>query len=87
MNGRRIRMNDGAIYEEGEIGYADGVIWCFLKNIDLISAFQNFSNPEKTQKLVFEYGEMSDVYEGFMSIGAVIQKEQGVNIMLRREAG
>ena len=87
MEGRRIRMKDNTVYEEGEIGYADGVIWCFLKNVDLISAFQNFSDPEKAQKLVFEYGEMSDVYEDFTSISAIIQKEQGVNIMLRREAG
>lgn len=84
--GRRIVMADGTIYEGAEIGYAGGVIWCYLKNTTIIDAFADFSDADKTEHLVFQYGEMQDEYTGYTVLTAMVQSENDAQIELRKGA-
>ena len=88
MNGRKITLADGTVYDEGECGFADGVLWCYLPTgIDLTQAFMSFANPEKTSTIVFSYGEMSDTYNGFTDMQGIMKTYDGkVNVSLKRAA-
>ena len=84
MKGTEIILNDGTILQNGSIGYSDGVIWCCIKDENIVNMFALFADPEKTKHLEFHYGEMVDVYDGFTVIGAALQNENQAQIMLRK---
>lgn len=84
MNRRYILLHDGTELP-GTIGFSDGVIWCYIPGVSILDVFPAFSAPEKTKRLEFHYGEMKDVYDGYTSIGAMLQDETQVKIMLRKE--
>ena len=83
--GRRIVFADETVFEDAEIGYTEGMIWCYLPSDDLTAAFLIFSNPEKTSRMEFQYGEMTDVYEGYTDI-VLIQKnnDHQITVALKR---
>lgn len=69
MSERYIKLADGTIYENGECGYADGILWCYLPvGTDMKTAFADFSEPTKTEHIVFHYGVMESEYDGFTDI-------------------
>lgn len=82
---RTIRLNDGTEFE-GNVGYDSGVIWCYVNGKNITELFPFFSDPAKTQRIEYLYGEMQDVYEGFTVLGAIMQAEDQTQIMLRKEA-
>ena len=65
MHGQRLILNDGTIIEDGGAGYSQGLLWCYFTGYTLPQAAALFFNPEKTARIVFQYGEMEDVHEGF----------------------
>lgn len=65
MTGRRLILADGTKLEEAEAGYASGNLWCWIPNCSMATAFGLFTNPNRTRKIIFQYGEMQDEYNGF----------------------
>lgn len=65
MEGRRLILADGTTFENGEVGYADGNLWCWIPNCSMQTAVNVFMNPVKTKRIVFQYGDMEDAYNGF----------------------
>lgn len=65
MEGLRLILNDGTIIENGRAGYAEGFLWCYMTGYTMQQAAMLFWDDSKTAKIVFQYGEMSDEYEGF----------------------
>ena len=84
MEGRRVVMADGTELIDATIGYANRHIWCYLQNITLPVAYDLFSDPQKIGTLVFDYGDMQDVYEGFTELHTIQRSENGVDIRLDR---
>lgn len=84
--GQRLILNDGVEIENAGAGYADGFLWCYLPGYSVIQAFPLFSDSEKTKKIIFEYGGMTDVYDGFTIINAIIQGENETKISLRKDS-
>lgn len=84
--GRRLILNDGTVLENAQAGYASGVLWCYVPGITMQQAAVMFFDPAKTQKTIFQYGEMQDVYEGFTVVSAMLQDEDQVSIGLRKGA-
>ena len=64
MNGRKIILNDGTEIP-GECGYSQGFLWCWFTGYTMQQAASLFFDSGKTSKIIFVYGEMQDVYEGF----------------------
>lgn len=62
--GQRLILADGTRIEDGTAGYAEGFLWCYLQGLSMAEAGVLFFDPAKTARIVFEYGEMSDTYEG-----------------------
>ena len=66
MEGVRLILNDGTIIENGRCGYADGSLWAHLPTgYTMQQAASLFFDAEKTSKIVFQYGDMSEEYDGF----------------------
>ena len=51
--------------ENGRAGYSNGRLWCWITGYTMASAAQIFFNPENTSHIVYEYGELQDVYDGY----------------------
>ena len=65
MTGRRLILNDGTEIENGEAGFADGFLWCYITGYTLPAAASVFFDANKTRRIVFQYGDMEDVYDGY----------------------
>ena len=65
MEGQRLILMDGTQIENGRCGYSDGHLWCWITGYTMQEAATIFFDAEKTGKIVFEYGEMSDEYNGY----------------------
>ena len=82
--GRRLILADGTTLENGEAGYYDHVLWCYIPGGTIPEMASVFTDPSKTAVIKFEYGEMADVYEGFTNVTALIMSENEVKISLRK---
>lgn len=64
MEGQNIILNDGTTIP-GNVGYSQGFLWCWFTGYTMQQAANIFFDPEKTSRIVFQYGDMQDEYEGF----------------------
>lgn len=64
MEGRRLILNDGTIIENGQAGYSSGFLWLYFTGYTMMQ-MMIFCDDDKTRKIVFQYGDMSDEYDGF----------------------
>ena len=80
MEGQNIVFNDGTVIP-GRVGYADGFLWLWFTGYTIQQAANIFFDPAKTSRIVFQYGDMEDVYEGFtncISIGVSVDGQASV---------
>lgn len=83
--GQRLIFLDGTIIEGGSCGYADAKLWCWVKGFTMPEAAQIFFDPAKTGKIIFEYGEMSNEYDGFTNcINLFIDNDGQISACLTR---
>ena len=82
--GRRLILADGTTYENGEAGYYDGVLWCYVPDKRIPDVAPVFSDPARTAVIVFEYGEMADTYEGYTDVSAMLLGDNEVKVSLRK---
>ena len=75
--GRRIILADNTKIEGGECGYSDGFIWCWMSGKTMAQAAAIFTKPKNTEVIVFEYGEMSDRYEGYTECRNIMMESDG----------
>ena len=75
--GQRIVLNDGTTIEDGSAGYSSGKLWCWFRGFTLPEASAIFFDSEKTRRIVYEYGEMSDVYVGYTEVISMFIDEDG----------
>lgn len=82
MKRLRLILNDGTVIEGGLAGYAAGNLWCYFAGT-MQQAVSLFLDPAKTARIVFEYGEMQDVHEGFTTCTSVnIDVDGNVSVCL-----
>lgn len=82
--GRRLILMDGETIEDGSCGYSEGRLWCWLPGFTMQEAAETFFNPEKTGRITFEYGEMSDVYEGYTNCVNIFADADKINVCMIR---
>ena len=76
--GQRLILMDGTQIEDGGCGYSEGRLWCWITGYTMPEAAAVFFDPEKTGKIVFEYGEMSDKYDGFTNCVNLFINDDGI---------
>ena len=69
--GRRLILMDGTTIENGEAGYAGGFLWLYFTGYTIAEAAGIFTDPEKTGRIVFQYGQMEDTYDGYTDCRAL----------------
>lgn len=83
---RRLILADGTILDDCDCGYSEKQLWCFLRNLTLVEAFQIFSNPQKVSTVTFEYGADPEIvkttYIGFSNIKSINCREETVDVCL-----
>lgn len=86
MTGRYTVLNDGTEYPEAECGYSEGVLWCFIpESANFAQVFMDFASPEKTQHIVFHFGEMQAEYDGFTDFRGAMKNSDGrISVQLRK---
>lgn len=87
--GRRLILNPGRneiILENSEAGYSGDTLWLYIRGIDMAEAFALLSNSANTGVIVFEYGEMTDRYEGMTRLTGIISRDALVSAALERGA-
>ena len=83
--GQRLIFADGSEIEGAACGYSDGCLWCWLPNYTMQAALLIFFDPEKTARIVYEYGAMHDVYNGFTEcVSLFIDADSRVSGCLKR---
>ena len=82
--GRRIILKDKTVYENGECGYAEGNLWCYVPGVTAADVLPKFLEPSATKRIVFEYGEMSDVYEDYTVLSTVLTDPNQVSICMKK---
>ena len=78
MDGRRLILKDGTTIENGEAGYSDSFLWLWFPNMTLAQASAIAFDPAKTDRIEFQYGEMTDVYNGFTDCRSMSIDTDGV---------
>lgn len=89
MDGRRLILNPGPNQIElpgSEAGYAEGVLWLYLRGLTLAQAFAVLSDPANTAVIRYEYGEMEDIFEGFKHLTTLMEREGEVSAALKKES-
>ena len=85
QTGRRLILADGTVLENSEAGYAERVLWCYLKDVNMQTAAALFLDPTKTATIRFEYGEMATEYEGYTEcINISVPDDNRVNVALKK---
>lgn len=85
MTGRRLILNDGTILENCEAGLTPTSLWLYLKGVPIQEATFTFYDDSKTAKIVFQYGEMQDVYEGYTDCSIIKENEVGdVSVCMKK---
>ena len=59
--GQRLILADKTTIENGAAGYAEGFLWCYLTGVSMAEAGVLFFDPEKTARIIFEYGEICNI--------------------------
>lgn len=63
--GRRIILRDGTVIENGDVGYSQRMLWLWFTGYSMQEAALMVFDPSKTARIVYQYGEMQDEYEGY----------------------
>lgn len=85
MKGRRLILNDGTVIEDGEAGFADGVLWCWFRGYTMAEAAAIFLDRKKTAVIVFQFGEDEDRYEGYTECLRLMDDGGRVSVCLAKE--
>ena len=77
MEGQRLILNDGTTIENGSAGYSDGFLWLWFAGFTMQQAATMFFDAAKTERIVFQYGEMQDEYTGFTTCRTLMVDTDG----------
>ena len=84
MEGLRLILMDGTILENATAGSAGSFLWCNVPGMTMAQAAAVFLDPEKTGHIVFQYGEMTDEYDGFTNCTALMETGGNISVSLTR---
>lgn len=82
MDGQRLILNDSLKIEGGSAGYSGGYLWLYVPGWTMTRAAQVFMNQKYTEKIEFQYGDMSDIYRGYTNCTNIMTDGGQVSVCL-----
>ena len=82
MDGIRLVLNNGTVIENGRAGYASGFLWLRLPGYTMQTAAALAFNTAATKRIVFQYGQMEDVYEGYTSCTCINEEDGLISVCM-----
>lgn len=87
LRGQRLILKSGITIENGTAGYAEGNLWFHFTGMTLPVAASMFFDPENTELIRYQYGEMEDRYEGFTYCRQIsISTDGQISVCLKKGA-
>ena len=83
-DGQRIILHDETVIEDGSAGLSSGFLWLYLPGYTIQQAAAIAFDPTKTAVIVFEYGEMSDTYNGYTTCTQVSEDDGAASVCLTK---
>lgn len=84
MTGRRLILNNDIVIENGEAGYSAGFLWCYITGYTMAEAAEIFLSPGNTARIIFQYGEMEDQYDGYTEcMNLMIDTDGKISVCLK----
>ena len=88
MSSHGVRLIMGTVtIENGEAGLADNLLRLWIPGMSMMQAARIVFDSEKTKRIVFEYGEMQDVYEGYTECENIMNDEGVISVCMRKGEG
>ena len=85
MNNHGKRLILGSVtVENAEAGYSDRILTLWFPGMTFAEVSSIVLNSSNTQTIVFEYGEMSDTYEGYTDCIAIRNDDGTITVCLRK---
>ena len=82
MEGRRLIFADGTTVENGEAGFADNTVVCFV-DMSMTEAFRLFGDTNRTSVITYQFGAMENRYEGYTQLAYIMTSDR-LTVGLRR---
>lgn len=81
----RLKLSDGTTIENGTAGLSQGFLWLWFTGYTFSEAAGIFLDPNKTARIIYEYGEMEDEYVGFINCVTIqIDVDGRVSVCLKK---
>ena len=77
MDGHRLMLNDRTIIEGGTAGYDDGTLGLYFSGFTFMEAATMLGDPEKTSRIIHQYGSEEDIYTGFTDCRNIFMDTDG----------
>ena len=84
MEGQRLTLNDGTIIDNGSAGLSSGFLWLYLPGYTIQQAAAIAFDNNKTAVIVFDYGDMSDTYEGYTVCTTISEADGQASVCLTK---
>ena len=85
MEGLRLILGDGTVIENGRAGLADGFLWLRFPDSTMQETAMIVFDTEKTQRIVFQFGEMSDEYIGYTICKSIMADNDRISACMVKE--
>ena len=86
VEGMRLILNDGTIIEDGRCGISEGFLWLWFNGYTMQQVAMIFFDPDKIAHIVFQYGEMQDVFDGYTICRTInINSDGQISVCLVKE--
>lgn len=87
MEGTRLILKDNTVIENGTAGYSTGSVCLYFSGMTMREAADAMiENPEKTGKIIFQYGDQEEVYTGYTDCVNIGKNPDGeISVMLERK--
>lgn len=84
MEGQRLVLADLTIIEGGHGGADGNYLWLRIPNWTMAQVAGKFCDPSATQRVVFQYGEMEEVFEGFTDCVILMKDGEEIAVSLMK---
>ena len=84
MTGIRLILNDGTIIENGTAGVSEKILWLWIPGYTMAQAAEIFFDQSKTEKIIFQYGQMEDVFRNYTNCTSLMMDSAEVAVCLER---